>query len=90
MDTVFLRALQKQKRQLEIKIESERNALLTLSELALHILGYVRGHGRVTTRDMMREFGASPNTLKATFASLVEKGFLTRHGGGRSTWYSLS
>ncbi|WP_273721556.1 MULTISPECIES: Fic family protein [unclassified Bartonella] len=86
----FLRALQKQKRQLEMKIESEKNALLTLSELALHILDYVRNHGRVTTRDMVREFGASPNTLKATFASLVEKGLLIRHGGGRSTWYSLS
>ncbi|WP_273789839.1 Fic family protein [Bartonella sp. ML70XJBT] len=85
----FLRALQKQKRQLEMKIESERNALLALSELALHILDYVRNHGRVTTRDMVREFCASPNTLKATFASLVEKGLLIRHGGGRSTWYSL-
>ncbi|QEG79283.1 Fic family protein (plasmid) [Bartonella kosoyi] len=85
----FLRALQKQKRQLEMKIESEKNALLNLSELALNIIDYVRDHGRVTTRDMVREIGASPNTLKATFTSLVEKGLLIRHGGGRSTWYSL-
>ncbi|MCZ2157983.1 Fic family protein [Bartonella sp. 220] len=85
----FLRALQKQKRQLEIKIESEKNALFSLSELALNILDYVRDHGRVTSRDMVREIGASPNTLKATFTSLVEKGLLIRHGGGRSTWYSL-
>ncbi|WP_375620563.1 MULTISPECIES: Fic family protein [unclassified Bartonella] len=84
----FLRALQKQKRQLEIKIESEKNALFSLSELALNILDYVRNHGRVTTRDMVREVGASPNTLKVTFTSLVEKGLLIRHGGGRSTWYS--
>ena len=48
-----------------------------------------REHGRVTTRDMVREHGASPNSLKATFASLVAKGLLARHGGGRSTWYSL-
>ncbi|WP_375650991.1 Fic family protein [Bartonella sp. OT172YNZD] len=85
----FLRALQKQKFQLEIKIESEKNALLNLSELALNIIDYVRDHGRVTTRDMVREIGASPNTLKATFTSLVEKDLLIRHGGGRSTWYSL-
>ncbi|MDD9331000.1 MAG: Fic family protein, partial [Bartonella sp.] len=85
----FLRALQKQKRQLEIKIESEKNALFSLSELALNILDYVRSHGRVTTRDMVREVGASPNTLKVTFTSLVEKGLLIRHGGGRSTWYSI-
>jgi len=38
---------------------------------------------------MVREIGASPNTLKSTFTSLVEKGLLVRQGGGRSTWYSL-
>jgi hypothetical protein len=34
--------------------------------------------------------GASRNTLKEHFRQLVEKGHLTRHGGGRSTWYTLS
>jgi len=48
-----------------------------------------RAHGRVTTRDMVREHGASPNTLKSTFGNLLEKGLLARHGGGRSTWYAL-
>jgi predicted transcriptional regulator len=38
---------------------------------------------------MVRETGASPNTLKTTFTSLVKKGLLVRHGGGRSTWYAL-
>ena len=85
----FLRALQQQKRRLSAKVEREKNALAALPELALAILDYVQGHGRVTTRDMVREAGASPNTLKATFASLVAKGLLVRHGGGRSTWYSL-
>ncbi|MCB1977640.1 MAG: Fic family protein [Nitrosomonas sp.] len=83
----FMRALQQQKRRLAAKVEREKNALSTLSELAVKILDYVQDHGRVTTRDMVRETGASPNTLKATFSSLVEKGFLVRHGGGRSTWY---
>lgn len=85
----FLRALQQQKRRLAVKVEREKNALATLPELAVKIMDYVRDHGRVTTRDMVRETGASPNTLKATFTSLVEKGLLVRHGGGRSTWYSL-
>ena len=85
----FLRALQQQKRRLAVKVEREKNALTALSELAVKILDYARDHGRVTSRDMVREAGASPNTLKATFASLVEKGLLARHGGGRSTWYSL-
>lgn len=86
--TFFLRALQQQKRQLAIKVERERKAIIDLSELAISILDYVKAHGRVTTRDMVREVGASPNTLKATFSSLVRKGLLARHGGGRSTWYN--
>lgn len=84
----FMRALQQQKRRLATKVEREKNALAALPELAVKILDYVRDHGRVTTRDMVREAGASPNTLKATFGSLVEKGLLVRQGGGRSTWYS--
>lgn len=87
--TFYLRSLQTQKRHLAVKVESERQAVATLSELAIRILDYVRDHGRVTTRDMVREAGASSNTLKATFKSLVEKNLLVRHGGGRSTWYGL-
>jgi Fic family protein len=85
----FMRALQQQKRRLAVKVEREKNALAALPELAVNILDYVRDQGRVTTRDMVREHGASPNTLKATFTSLVEKGLLLRHGAGRSTWYGL-
>jgi Fic family protein len=83
----FMRALQQQKRRLAMKVEREKNTLAALPELAVKILDYVQGHGRVTTRDLVREVGASPNTLKATFSSLVKKGLLARHGGGRSTWY---
>jgi len=86
----LMKALQQQKRHLAIKVEREKKALTSLSELAIKILDYVRDHGRVTTRDMVRETGASPNTLKATFSNLVEKRLLARHGGGRSTWYGLT
>jgi Fic family protein len=85
----FMRALQQQKRRLAVKFEREKNALAALPELAVKILDYVRDQGRVTTRDIVREHGASPNTLKATFTSLVEKGLLVRHGAGRSIWYGL-
>lgn len=87
--TFFLRSLQQQKRRLSLKVEREKNMLAALPELALKILDYVQDHGRVTTRDMIREVGASPNTLKATFTSMVEKNLLARHGGGRSTYYML-
>jgi Fic family protein len=85
----FMRALQQQKRRLSMKVEHEKNTLITLSELAIKTLEHVRNHGRATTRDMVRETGASPNTMKATFSNLVEKRLLVRHGGGRSTWYGL-
>jgi Fic family protein len=86
----FLRGLQQQKRRLAVKVEREKAALSALSELAVHIMDYVQAHGRVTTRDMVRERAASPNTAKATFANLVKKGLLVRHGAGRSIWYGLS
>lgn len=85
----FLRALQTQKRHLAVKVEREKSTLAKLPILAVHILDYAREHGRVATRDMVREHGGSPNTLKAVFSGLVMKGMLVRHGGGRSTWYSL-
>ena len=85
----FMWALQQQKRRLAVKIEREERALAELPQLAIMILDHARQHGRVTNRDMVREHGASPNTLKATFRSLVEKGMLARHGGGRSIWYGL-
>ena len=86
----FIRALQQQKRRLESKVERERRAMTDLPELAVQILDYARQHGRVTNRDIARETGASPNTIKAIFRSLTEKRMLVRHGGGRSTWYGLS
>ncbi len=85
----FMRAMQQQKRRLSAKVEKEKIALVTMSVLAIQILDYVRDHGRVTTRDMVRVAGASPNTLKTLFRTLVSKGLLVRHGGGRSTWYGL-
>ena len=85
----FMRAMQQQKRRLAVKVDREKNALAVLPELAVKILDYVRDNGRVTTRDMVRETGASPNTLKSAFTSMVKKGLLVRHGGGRSIWYSL-
>jgi predicted HTH transcriptional regulator len=86
----FLRALQQHKRRLAVKVEREKAALASLSELAVLIMDFVQAHGRVTTRDMVREHKASPNTAKATFANLVKKGFLVRHGAGRSIWYGVS
>jgi Fic family protein len=85
----FLRALQQQVRRLAFKVEREKIALATMSELAVAILDYARDHGRVTMGNMVQVTGASRNTLKEHFRNLVEKNLILQHGGGRSTWYSL-
>jgi Fic family protein len=85
----FLRALQQQTRRLAQKIERERLSMSSLPDLSVRILDHARAHGRVSVGEMIRLTGASRNTLKDQFRRLVEKGHLTRQGGGRSTWYSL-
>lgn len=85
----FLRALQQQVRHLACKVEREKVALAALPDLAIRILDYSRDHGRVTMSNMILTTGASRNTLKEHFRSLVEKRLLVQQGGGRSTWYTL-
>ena len=86
----FLRALQQQMKRLAKKIEHEKIVLSSLPELSVRILDHARQHGRVSIGDIVKLTGASRNTLKQQFRQLVEKRHLTKHGGGRSTWYSLS
>lgn len=88
--TFFLRALQQQMKRLAKKIEREKLVLSSLPELSLRILDHAQEHGRVSVGDIIKLTGASRNTLKVQFKQLVEKGHLTKQGGGRSTWYSLT
>ena len=83
----FLRALQRQKRNLQNKVERERLMLGDLPELSLHILRIARDHGRVTVRTAAAATGASRNTVKDHLRRLTRGGHLTRHGAGRGTWY---
>ncbi|MFO1159831.1 MAG: DUF977 family protein [Reyranellaceae bacterium] len=85
----FLRALDRQKSHLAAKVEREKIVVAQLPELSVRILDYAREHGRVSTGDMVRLAGASRNTLKQQLRQLVERGYLARHGGGRTTWYAL-
>ena len=85
----FLRALQQQTTRLASKIEREKMLSSNLPDLSLRILDHVRQHGRVTVGDAIKLTGASRNTLKQQFQRLVERNHLARHGGGRTTWYTL-
>jgi len=85
----FLRSLTEQVKRLEKKVEREKLVLATLPELSLQIIEFAREHGRVTIGEVIKLTGASRNTLKQHFRTLIERGHLNQHGGGRGVWYEL-
>jgi len=85
----FLRALQKQKRNLAAKVEREKFVIAALPELAVQIVDHARQHGRVTIGEMVRLTGANRNTLKQHLRRLVELGHLKQYGARKGTWYGL-
>lgn len=85
----FLHALQQQMKRLAKKVEREKLLLSALPELSVQILDHARAHGRVTVREMVAITGASRNTLKEHFKSLLENGHLELYGKGRGAWYGL-
>ena len=85
----FLRSLAEQVRRLEKKVEREKIVLATMPKLQLQIVEFAREHGRVTIGEAIKLTGASRNTLKQHFRTLVERGTLELHGSGRGVWYGL-
>jgi len=63
--------------------------MTSLPALSLHIVEFVREHGRITIGNAINLTGVSSNTLKVHFRNLVERGVLTQHGSGRGVWYEL-
>ena len=84
----FLTALKQQKDRLQERIDRERLLFGNLPELSARILEIARERGRVSVADAVLVTGASRNTLKGHFRTLVEAGHLNRHGAGRGSWYS--
>ncbi|MCX7185075.1 MAG: Fic family protein [Nitrosospira sp.] len=85
----FLRALAEQVGRLGKKVEREKRVLASLPDLSLAIVEFAREHGRVTIGAAVRLTGASRNTLKQHFRTLVERGHLKQRGSGRGVWYEL-
>lgn len=85
----FLRSLAEQVRRLEKKVEREKIVLATMPELQVEIVEFAREHGRITMGEAIKLTGASRNTIKQHFRTLVERGTLNRHGSGRGVWYEL-
>ncbi|MDP1956808.1 MAG: Fic family protein, partial [Rhodocyclaceae bacterium] len=76
-------------RRLEKKVEREKIVLAAMPELQLQIVEFAREHGRVTIGEAIKLSGASRNTLKQHFRTLVEHGTLNQRGSGRGVWYDL-
>jgi Fic family protein len=85
----FLRALAAQIQRLEKKIEREKIVLAALPALSLHIVEFVRGHGRITMAEAIKLTGGNRNTLKRHLRNLIGRGHLQQHGSGRGVWYGL-
>lgn len=85
----FLHSLTEQVKRLEKKVEREKLVLATLPELSLKIVEFAREHGRVTIGAAIKLTGASRNTLKQHFRTLIEREHLNQHGSGRGVWYEL-
>lgn len=85
--TYFLRALQEQKKRLEMKIERERIVMDALPALSVQILELAREHGRITIGQIVTMTDANRNTVKKHLQSLVSANHLTQHGTGKGTWY---
>lgn len=86
----FMRSLAEQVNRLRRKVERERIVLAVLPELSLQVVEFAREHGRITMADAIRLTGASRNTLKQHFRTLVATGRLLSRGMGRGAWYELA
>lgn len=86
----FLRAMQQQKRRLEVKLEREHLLLAHMPALSLNILEHVRQHGRATLRELAATTGANRNTVKLHLRQLAERRQIALYGKGRGAWYSLA
>ena len=85
----FLRALKKQKNNLEFKVEQGKsNNDVDLPTLSVKVLKLFDEHERLTISEIVQLTGANQNTLKVRLRELVNAGRIRRHGKGPATWYS--
>jgi Fic family protein len=84
----FLSCMDKQRQNLSRKVEQER-LMAKLPELSSRILQVVKDHGRASISAIQAVTGANRNTLKVRLRELVQGGYLTKQGKGKSTAYLL-
>ncbi len=82
----FLQCLQKQKRNLEKKLEVSAQGA-SLPALSGQIYRLSKQQDRLTMTDVEREIKAPKSTIKFHLSKLVSDGYLVRYGQGRAIWY---
>lgn len=88
----FLRSLKRQKDNLAARLDRERIAQgseTELPELSLRVLKALRAEERLTIAQLQSITKANRNTLKVRLRELVADGRVRQHGKARATWYSL-
>lgn len=84
----FLSCVQKQKKNLEVKLQSFGDQSPSLSILSEQIYQLAAAQSRLTMADIEREISAPKSTVKFHLKQLTVNGHLMRHGQGRATWYT--
>lgn len=86
----FLQSLQRQKRNLENKIEREKVIRASLPILSVQLIVLIEQHGQMSLTQLVNGTGANRNSIKKRLSELVKMGHLVQGGKGKSTFYSLS
>ncbi len=87
----FLRTLQRQKQRLEYSLEHfdvQKGNYLSLPTVSAKIMETIETRSRITVSEVAGATGISANTLKKHLASLVEQGYLIKHGKTKGAWYT--
>ncbi|MBM4145128.1 MAG: Fic family protein [Nitrospira sp.] len=87
----FLRALKTQKDNLAMKIgHGSPVALLDLPPLSLQLLELAKLEGRLTLSQAAGSIKANERTIRDHIQKLVKRGYLTKHGDRKATWYDIT
>lgn len=85
----FLKAVQKQKDRLAVKLEREHILFNQLADLSLQIMEAVKARGRITISEAVAVTNGNRNTVKKHLEALLTSGYLIKRGATKGAWYEL-
>ena len=85
----FLSTLQKQKRHLESKITVMKNDTLKVTRNQKAILELFINNAELGSSEIAAQSGMNIETVKKNIKSLVDDGFLIKHGTTKGAWYEI-